>query len=143
MNSLIVTRSQSSSVISHDDKLHILSKLPADAKALGAASARIYHAPFASPNNWSYTGLQGFLVFGRNMLAVSEKRQSTSGGMRIEPTYWLRLIDSTADKGVVWMYQIPDGFEYNIDKPFFHVFSGKVHPHGILVRARVLILSAE
>lgn len=115
-------------MISHDDKQHIISKLPDDAKALSIASARIYHAAFTGPNDWSYTGLQGHLIFGCNIIAIKEAGES----IRIQSTHWFRLVDSTGDKGVIWMHQINDGgFDYKLDKPFFHTFSGKV---GTLVR---------
>ncbi|RDX42841.1 hypothetical protein OH76DRAFT_1257771 [Lentinus brumalis] len=112
--------------LSDDDKRHILSYLPPDVKLLAVAPARIYQAPFnASPDSWTFTGLRGMLVFGRNRVTVFPDRPLGVGeGTSIEQNYWFRLIDVDSGKGIVWFHPIPSGLDYHSDKPFFHTFSG-------------------
>ena len=54
----------------------------------------------------------------------------------LEETHWFRLVD--AIKGVVWMHQIPNQFDYHVDKPFFHMFSGKVRLQSLPISPRHL-----
>jgi hypothetical protein len=66
------------STISASDKERIKSAFPSTiAKILTATLARIYYA-YPSPNDWSYSGLQGAIVL------VSDK---------IKGGFWLRLVD--------------------------------------------------
>ena len=120
------SRSSSSSTLSESAKQHLLSCLPADAKVLATASAKVYHAPFSSKEDgWTFSGLGGTLVFGRNRLTVHADRKLGSGpGESFEQSLWFRLVDPI--KGLVWIHQIPDTLDYAPDKPFFHVFAGKV-----------------
>ena len=112
------SRSSSSSTLSESAKQHLLSCLPADAKVLATASAKVYHAPFSSKEDgWTFSGLGGTLVFGRN-------RTQGNGSSDGEHEHWFRLVDPA--KGLVWIHQIPAALDYGVDKPFFHTFSGKV-----------------
>ncbi|CCM05610.1 uncharacterized protein FIBRA_07839 [Fibroporia radiculosa] len=119
--------------LSDDERHHIFSQLPACTKVLSIASARIYHAPFgAREDAWRDTGLRGMLVFGRNRLVVNTDRGLGVGpAASLEHMYWLRLIDMQPGKGVVWLHQIPDDFQYRLDKPFFHIFPGKTRMFGL------------
>ncbi|KAL6307015.1 hypothetical protein BKA93DRAFT_720007, partial [Sparassis latifolia] len=113
-------------------KHHILSLLPAESRILAVASARIYFAPFnGRGEDWVCTGLQGSLVFGST--AQSDEWSETTLTSQVSnfvQNYWFRLIDGISGKGVVWQYQIPAGFEYRLDKPFFHVFSAMTRMFG-------------
>lgn len=122
-------RSPSTSSLAHD-KRHILSQLPADCKVVAVAAARVYHAPFGRrQDSWAYTGLRGLMVFGRDRIAVrGDRKLGTGPGTSFDQQYWFRLIDMSTGKGVVWMHQITENFEYSLDKPFFHIFPGKVCP---------------
>lgn len=113
---------------SEEERRHIISKLPEDAKILSLAHARIYQAPFgAREDSWSYTGLNGMLVFGRDRVVMhADKPLGAGPGTSFERRYWLRLVDTAPGKGVIWMHPIPTEFQYRLDKPFFHVFQGKV-----------------
>lgn len=46
-------------------------------------------------------------------------------------SYWFRLLDPTSGKPI-WMFKILAGFVYEVDKPFFHVFQGKVSNRSLL-----------
>ena len=120
--------SRSSPFRSEEERRHIVSKLPEDTKILAIASARIYQAPFgAREDGWSYTGLSGVLVFGRDRVVMHADRPLGAGpGTSFERRYWFRLVDTAPGKGVIWMHLIPADFQYRFDKPFFHVFQGKV-----------------
>lgn len=119
---------QSNPFRSEEERRHIVSKLPEDAKILALAPARIYQAPFgAREDGWAYTGLNGMLVFGRDRVVVHADRPLGAGpGTSFERRYWFRLVDTAPGKGVIWMHPIPAEFQYRLDKPFFHVFQGKV-----------------
>lgn len=107
---------------SEDVKHHILSYLPPNSKVLAAAPARVYHSVFgAHPDSWTFTGLRGTLVFGRNRASAYPAQ-----GVDVEQNYWFRLIDADSGKGIVWFHQIPLNLDYHADKPFFHIFSGCV-----------------
>lgn len=129
------SRSSSSSTLSDSAKRHLLSCLPTDAKVLATASAKIYHAPFSSKTDgWTYSGLSGTLVFGRDRTAVQADRNL---GESLEQSFWFRLVDPT--KGLVWVHQIPPTLDYALDKPFFHTFSGKVrHSRWVLARPELI-----
>ncbi|CDO68594.1 hypothetical protein BN946_scf184996.g25 [Trametes cinnabarina] len=110
-----------------DIKRQVLSYLPPDSKVLATASARIYHSAFnAAPDAWTFTGLRGMLVFGRNQISIHPDRPFAlgEGATSIEQSYWFRLVDLDSGKGIVWFHQIPPNLDYQADKPFFHVFSG-------------------
>ncbi len=117
-----------SSLSSEDNKHHILSYLPPNSKVLAAAPARIYHSAFGAPtDSWTFTGLRGTLVFGRNRASVYPDRPlGLAQGTDVEQNYWFRLIDTDSGKGIVWFHQIPLNLDYRADKPFFHIFSGCV-----------------
>ena len=122
------SRSSSTSTMSEDLKRQMLSSLPTDSKVIATASAKVYHAPFNSKaDGWTFSGLSGTMVFGRNRITVHANRKLGSGpGESFEQTYWFRLVDPA--KGLVWIHQIPQTMDYSLDKPFFHTFSGKVRP---------------
>ncbi|KDQ60407.1 hypothetical protein JAAARDRAFT_191790 [Jaapia argillacea MUCL 33604] len=89
-------------------------------KIISTAHARVYHAPFGSAEHeWTYSGLKGSLVFGRDLETPADGR-----------AYWFRLLDPTAKRKVVWAHHLPESFEYKMDKPFFHVFSGNSRMYG-------------
>ncbi|KAH9923062.1 uncharacterized protein B0H18DRAFT_878903 [Fomitopsis serialis] len=124
---------RSSPFRTEEERRHILSKLPQDAKILAIAPARLYQAPFgAREDGWAYTGLKGMLVFGRDRVVMHGDKPLGSGpGTSFDRRYWLRLVDTEPGKGVVWMHLIPTDFQYRLDKPFFHVFQGKSRMFGI------------
>ncbi|OSD00482.1 hypothetical protein PYCCODRAFT_684034 [Trametes coccinea BRFM310] len=109
-----------------DLKRQVSSYLPHDSKILAMAPARIYHSAFnARPDAWTFTGLRGMLVFGRNRTSIYPDRPLGVGeGTSFEQNYWFRLVDLDSGKGIVWFHQIPPNLDYHADKPFFHVFSG-------------------
>lgn len=80
------------------------------------------------------------LVFGRDRVKVyADRKLGTGPGTSFEHNYWFRLIDTTG-RGVIWIHQIPDNFQYQLDKPFFHVFPGKVCSFLIVFNLRFLII---
>ncbi|KAI0768185.1 hypothetical protein BD413DRAFT_614531 [Trametes elegans] len=127
------TISSLSSAGSEDPKRLVLSYLPPDSKVLSVAPGRIYHSAFgARSDEWTYTGLRGLLVFGRNRINVYPDRPLGLGqGTSIEQNYWFRLIDAESGKGIVWCHEIPPNLDYHADKPFFHVFSGCSRMFGL------------
>lgn len=79
-------------------------------KTLYASLGRIYYA-YPNPNEWTYTGLQGAIS-----IAHDEKQN----------IFYLRLIDMSGTRGVIWEHEVYDGFEYFQDRPYFHSFAGDV-----------------
>jgi neural Wiskott-Aldrich syndrome protein len=120
------TSTSSSLSVADHSRRPIQSLLPTDSKIIATASAKVYHLPFGGrPENWAYSGLAGTLVFGRNRTTVhADRKLGTGPGTSFDQVFWFRLIDPV--KGLVWMHEIPSSFDYALDKPFFHTFSGKV-----------------
>lgn len=88
---------------------------PSTYKVYAVIPARVYHAAFGSKqsDNWTYSGLHGQLVFGKDRGPLDGQ------------AYWFRLLDDAGK--TIWIFKIPEiSFEYRIDKPFFHVFRGCV-----------------
>ncbi|KAI5998899.1 hypothetical protein F5J12DRAFT_784753 [Pisolithus orientalis] len=113
-------------------------------KVIATAAVRVYYAPFINPHlNWTYSKLKGILVFGRDreglgslagvpsqLLSPPPDRGGAQGhGLRLKEKYWFRLIDVKTDR-VVWMFSVPEVFEYCKDKPFFHYFTGTTRMFG-------------
>ncbi|KAF7329947.1 CRIB domain-containing protein [Mycena kentingensis (nom. inval.)] len=96
-------------------------------------NARLYHSAKAAPelkeNEWVYSGLRGVLVFGRDGQGRGAEEDVAPAGR----TIWMFKIPmeaaaaaSTNGKGGA------GGFEYTVDKPFFHVFTGASRKFGFL-----------
>lgn len=84
---------------------------------LATASARVYHAQNLKGSEWCYSRLKGTLVFGKNVV--------DTGPVDGAENHWFRLLDEISGKAV-WMFQVPSGLAYQQDRPFFHVFQGRV-----------------
>lgn len=86
------------------------------------ASARLYHTQLNVKNcEWSYSRLKGTLSFGRDWSSKS----AGQGGAQDSEKYWFSLVDKDTGRAV-WMFKIPPGMDYQVDRPFFHVFQGRV-----------------
>ena len=128
--------STSSSNLSDHSKPSVLTAVPADSTVFATATARIYHLPFgSSPDNWSYSGLSGTLVFGRSC------KLSTGPGTTDHHVHWFRMTDPL--KGLIWMHEIPSALDYALDKPFFHTFSGKVCSIKFFIASTAFTILAE
>lgn len=117
---------------------------PSTHKVIATAVVRVYYAPFINPHpNWSYSKLRGILVFGRDReglaspaaapalpLSSPPADRGLGHGSRHKEKYWFRLIDVKTNR-VVWMFSVPEVFEYYKDKPFFHYFSGTTRMFGL------------
>ena len=123
-------RSSSSLTLSHQLALHS-AMAASDARAptvlASASSARIYHAQLeAQADEWSYSRLKGTLNFGRNWTSEAPIGSAKAAEPSSDSPYWFTLADEATGK-TVWMFQIPAaGFQYEVDKPFFHSFNGRV-----------------
>ncbi|KAL4242606.1 hypothetical protein ABKN59_011136, partial [Abortiporus biennis] len=95
--------------LSTDDKNKVKTSIPKSSnKIFFAALGRIYYA-YPNPNEWSYAGLQGAITF------VKDNTRNA---------YYLRLVDLSGTRGVIWEHELYDRFEYFTDRPFFHSFAG-------------------
>jgi neural Wiskott-Aldrich syndrome protein len=109
------------STISSDDKARIKAAVPStNNKILTATLTRVYYA-HPDPNSWAYAGLQGALVLTMD--------KNTNG-------FGFKLVDLQGTRGVIWEHEIWEPFEYHLDRPFFHSFSGDVRVHLTLLYAR-------
>jgi hypothetical protein len=97
-------------------------------KAYSVAAARIYHTPFgSSQRSWSYSQLKGLVVFGgdrSNSKSNSSESSSIDDISSDTDKFWFRLVDSATGR-TVWIFKVPAGLDYQMEKPFFHIFSGK------------------
>ncbi|KAJ7220439.1 hypothetical protein B0H12DRAFT_313076 [Mycena haematopus] len=107
--------------ISSDTSFVVPGLHPNTYKVYAVIPARVYHAAFGSKHselNWTYSGLHGRLMFGKDRGSVDQG-------------YWFRLLDDAGK--TVWIFKIPElSFDYHIDKPFFHVFRGCSRRFGLL-----------
>lgn len=90
---------------------------------LSVAGARVYHTKLSDKNNqWTDSKWKGKLFFCRDTdNAISTAR----GPVGEAEKYWFRLADEETGR-TVWMFKFTENFEYAIDRPFFHVFNGRV-----------------
>ncbi|TFK29453.1 hypothetical protein FA15DRAFT_343874 [Coprinopsis marcescibilis] len=126
-----------------------------------AATARIYHTNLptgasssSSPakrrtsgssshgdggDNWTYSRLRGTVAFGRSWAtANANTRMSMAPDATLTNSdYFFTLSDATTGK-TIWMFQIPSPasssmpFVYEQDRPFFHIFNGRVSTSPLL-----------
>ncbi|KAL0576115.1 hypothetical protein V5O48_005862 [Marasmius crinis-equi] len=100
------------------------------------ASAKLYHAKFgAETPDWQYFHQKGKIVFGKDEECPREtdsagSRSSTSislGHARVADaeSYWFRLLDPSTGK-VDWLFPVPETLTYTMEKPFFHMLTGRV-----------------
>lgn len=103
-------------------------------------------------NQWVYSHLKGTLVFGYNHYCAgvettiaettpaSNNNNSNNNGEKAEANgggreWWFQLVDDETDK-VVWKFKLPLSpgykFNYEFDRPFFHVFQGSSRKYGFL-----------
>ncbi|OSX58273.1 hypothetical protein POSPLADRAFT_1075987 [Postia placenta MAD-698-R-SB12] len=118
--------------LTREEERHIQSQLPSNGKGIAYAFASVYHAPFSGrEDSWTSTGLKGMLVFGRNKRTDRPLAIRPSATFQFQSQYWFRLVDMKSDKGLIWIHDIPDDFQYRFDKPFFHTFTGKSRMYGL------------
>jgi len=115
-----------------DDSNHriVLSDLPPNSyKTYGSAEAHVYHKAFeASDREWTKTGHKGTVVFGRERSSGGDDMSSIGHGSPVDKEkYWFRLVDRGR---TVWMIKVPSILNYQLDKPFFHVFPGRSRMFG-------------
>jgi Wiskott-Aldrich syndrome protein len=96
---------------------------------LSVASARVYHTKLSDQNNqWTYSQWRGKLFFCRD---IDNTIPATRSPVNEAEKHWFRLADEETGR-TVWMFRFPENFEYAIDRPFFHVFQGRVRSFTIL-----------
>ena len=89
---------------------------------LAVAGARVYHTNLtANDSQWSYSRWKGTLSFCRDVDTAHSITQGTSNMEK----HWFRLADDETGR-TVWIFKFPENFEYAIDRPFFHIFQGRV-----------------
>ncbi|KAG6829592.1 hypothetical protein H0H87_010741 [Tephrocybe sp. NHM501043] len=95
------------------------------------ADARIYHAELTTKTpEWCYSRMKGTLVFGKDS-EPEEHLGYRPPAINETHSYWFRLLDRTSGKPI-WMFKVPAGFVYELDRPFFHAFQGKSRRFGFL-----------
>ncbi|KAF8062239.1 hypothetical protein FPV67DRAFT_1421804 [Lyophyllum atratum] len=106
--------------------------LPSDTYAvLAVASARVYHAHLSTKTpEWCYSRMRGTLVFGKDNEPHDPLKSQAPG--TVDPaSHWFRLLDEKSGKPI-WVFKVPAGFAYELDRPFFHAFQGKSRRFGFL-----------
>lgn len=90
---------------------------------LVSADARVYHTNLKEKDTqqWNYSRWKGRLTFGRDV----DTPLTAAQGLTEAEKYWFRLADVETGR-TVWMFKFPEHFEYVLDRPFFHVFQGRV-----------------
>ena len=98
----------SQSTISDTDRAKIKAVVPT--KILAGALVRLYYS-HPQPEKWSYTGLQGALVFTFD---------------KSDGAHHFKLVDLDENKGILWEHELYENLQYNSDNDFFHSFEGDV-----------------
>ncbi|ODV91882.1 hypothetical protein CANCADRAFT_19420, partial [Tortispora caseinolytica NRRL Y-17796] len=75
-------------------------------KILDVAVARLYVA-HPDPDKWTYTGLSGAIAIVDDIVGH---------------TFFLKLVDISGNRGVLWDQELYVDFQYNQDRSFFHSF---------------------
>ncbi|KAI5957252.1 hypothetical protein KGF54_000180 [Candida jiufengensis] len=94
-------------ILTTQDKEKIKRTVPKTSnKIIDATVARLYIA-YPDPTKWVYTGLVGAIALVDDLVGH---------------TFFLKLIDITGHRGVLWDQELYVNFEYNQDRKFFHTF---------------------
>ncbi|CAI4036479.1 hypothetical protein SMKI_15G3260 [Saccharomyces mikatae IFO 1815] len=94
-------------LLNSSDKEIIKRALPkASNKIIDVAVARLYIA-YPNKNDWQYTGLSGALALVDDLVGN---------------TFFLKLVDISGHRGVIWDQELYVNFEYYQDRTFFHTF---------------------
>ena len=94
-------------ILTTPDKEKIKRTIPkASNKIIDATVARLYIA-YPDPTKWVYTGLMGAIALVDDLVGH---------------TFFLKLVDITGHRGVLWDQELYVDFEYNQDRKFFHTF---------------------
>ncbi|KAG7193768.1 uncharacterized protein KQ657_000460 [Scheffersomyces spartinae] len=94
-------------ILTANDKEKIKRVIPkANNKIIDATVVRLYIA-YPDPTKWTYTGLVGAITLVDDLVGH---------------TFFLKLVDITGTRGVVWDQELYVDFEYNQDRTFFHTF---------------------
>jgi Wiskott-Aldrich syndrome protein len=95
---------------------------------IAVAGARVYHTKLQEKyHQWNYSRWKGTLTLGRDFDTPENLAQGTSDAEK----HWFRLADVESGR-TVWMFKFPENFEYELDRPFFHVFQGRTRRYGFL-----------
>ncbi|CAK9437547.1 uncharacterized protein LODBEIA_P19250 [Lodderomyces beijingensis] len=99
--------SSSNAVLTAEDKEKVKRAIPKPSnKIIDATVARLYIA-YPDPTKWVFTGLMGAVAFVDDLVGH---------------TFFLKLVDITGHRGVIWDQELYVNFEYNQDRKFFHTF---------------------
>jgi hypothetical protein len=119
-------------LLHHSPAIHMLRSISVSEspsrthKVFAAASGRVYHKQFADADcDWSYSGHKGVVMFGKGRNDADNRLSAASvvHGSVDPDGYWFRLTDGGR---TTWRFPVPVMFDYKVDKPFFHIFSGSV-----------------
>ncbi|KAG0005731.1 hypothetical protein BGZ65_010274, partial [Modicella reniformis] len=95
-----------SSTLLPEHKTAIKRALPdSTQKIITATVARLYVA-YPDPNQWTYARIMGGLAF-----------------VRTKDSFFFRIVDLMADRGVIWEQELYENFEYTQERSFFHTFA--------------------
>lgn len=94
-------------LLNSSDKEIIKRALPkASNKIIDVAVARLYIA-YPDKDEWQYTGLSGAVALVDDLVGS---------------TFFLKLVDISGHRGVIWDQELYVNFEYYQDRTFFHTF---------------------
>lgn len=94
-------------ILTNPDKEKIKRAIPkASNKIIDATACRLYIA-YPDPTKWTYTGLVGAIALVDDLVGH---------------TFFLKLVDITGTRGVLWDQELYVNFAYHQDRTFFHTF---------------------
>lgn len=94
-------------ILTNADKEKVKRAIPkASNKIIDATACRLYIA-YPDPTKWTFTGLVGAIVLVDDLVGH---------------TFFLKLVDITGSRGVLWDQELYVNFPYHQDRTFFHTF---------------------
>ncbi|KAG2207154.1 hypothetical protein INT47_012207, partial [Mucor saturninus] len=99
---------------SAEDKNKVRRALPT-AKIYAATVARLYVA-YPNPNKWAYSNIWGAVTF------LKDKKTHS---------YYIKIVDLTQHRGIIWEQELYDGFEFKKHTPFFCTFATDEYMAGL------------
>lgn len=108
-------------ILTSQDKEKVKRAIPkASNKIIDATVARLYVA-YPDPGRWNYTGLCGAIAIVDDLVGHS---------------FFLKLIDISGSRGVLWDQELCCDFQYNQDRLFFHTFELDTCLAGLLFESK-------
>ncbi|KAI9497702.1 hypothetical protein BDB00DRAFT_803689, partial [Zychaea mexicana] len=104
----------SKALASAEDKNKVRRALP-NSKIYAATVARLY-VSYPNPHKWAYSNIWGAVVF------LKDKKKKS---------LYFKIVDLMHPRDILWEQELYDGFELDMQTPFFFAFAGDEYMCGL------------